>query len=59
MNFEDNEMMIDVDFEKVLVNTFIENVCIETVIGSPEFIYDNVAEYYNAQTNSCDFVYLD
>jgi hypothetical protein len=55
----DNENRILIDFEKVIVDTFVDNVWIETVIGSPNLIYNNVALYYHESTNSSDFIYLE
>lgn len=45
MTYANQEMMTQIDFEKVIVDTYVDNVCIETVIGSPDTIYDNVALY--------------
>jgi hypothetical protein len=59
MTYANQEMMPHIDFEKVIVDTFVDNVCIETVIFSPDIIYDNVALYYHESTNSSDFVYLE
>jgi hypothetical protein len=59
MTYRNQEMMTQIGFEKVKVDVFIDNVCIETVIGSPDFIYDNVALFHNDETNSSDFVYID
>lgn len=59
MTYGNQEMMTQIDFEKVIVDTFVDNVCIETVIGSPDFIYDSVAEFYIEKENRSAFVYLD
>lgn len=59
MTYANQEMMTQIDFEKVIVDTFVDNVCIETVIGSSDTIYDNVALYYHESTNSSDFIYLE
>lgn len=59
MTYANQEMMTQIDFEKVIVDTFVDNICIETVICSPDTIYDNVALYYHESTNSSDFIYLE
>ena len=59
MTFGNQGMMTQIDFEKVIVDTFVDDVCIETVISSPDFIYDNVAMFYDVDSNSAAFVDLD
>jgi hypothetical protein len=59
MTYANQEMMTQIDFEKVIVDTFVDNICIETVIGSSDLIYNNVALYYHESTNSSDFAYIE
>lgn len=47
ITYANQEMMTQIDFEKVIVDTFVDNICIETVIGSSDLIYNNVALYYH------------
>lgn len=60
MTYQNNEMMVQIGFEKVLISTFIDsNICIETVINSPDFIYNWVADYHHTNTKTTQTTYID